>query len=118
MILGLGVLGVVGLFLAGGLEMLKHDVVQAILTIGAFVVAAAMGAMAQKQPQKWQPIVALVAFLLASFKMRVWEMLPHIVDLLKAGRLGIGLAIAMIAGIAGAVFSILALLGKGNNQAA
>jgi hypothetical protein len=90
--------------------MLKADAVQGILVLGSFAVAAVMGLLMGSSPQKWQPIVAVLAFALVTFKMRVWDTLPHIVDFLKAGRLGIGMMLAAIAGVAGVVVSIMAIV--------
>jgi hypothetical protein len=108
-----GILGVLGLFIPqGGMSlfgMLKAfgATGQAVLMLIAFALPAVMGGLAVAKPplQKWQAGVALAGFALASYKLEIWKVLPHIGELFKA----IPMLLLVVACIGGLVVSILGL---------
>lgn len=105
-----GVLGLVGCFLPmiseGGLsftffDMRKADAAQTFMVMGAYAVGLAMAAMgAAKGMQRWQSIVAAIAFAFVVFKFR-----GGFLDLITKG--AIGAKLMGIAAIGGLVFAIL-----------
>jgi hypothetical protein len=118
-ILAFGVLGVLGCFLPfvseGGMSMSFFKMRefigsgQVFLTMGGFVLAAVMGAMAlQKGLLKWQGGAAAAGFALVLFKLR--DALPT--DIFKGA---IGAKLIGLSAIAGLVIAILGIV-KGSEE--
>jgi hypothetical protein len=105
-----GALGVIGLLVLGWTAMLEADKAQAILVMAGFVVPLVMGIMGVTKPpfQKWQAAVAAAGFALIFVKMRMWDILPHIADVMKF--FGAGMLMVIIACVAGLIVSILAIV--------
>jgi hypothetical protein len=110
LILGFGALGVVAM-------LMEFEIFKLMLThlfdgggagliwIGAFVVPVIMGIMALSKPplQAWQAGVSLLAFGVFAFKISIWELLPHIMDM------PLFMKMTLIADVGGIVVSIGAL---------
>jgi membrane-associated PAP2 superfamily phosphatase len=106
-ILAFGALGLISLLME--FEMLKlglqHDLANMLMVIVGFAAPLAMGVMAMKKPLlMWQAGVALAGFALVAIKFRLWETLPHIMDIPTSMKL------SLIADVGGIVVSILALV--------
>lgn len=113
-VLACGLIGLIGCFLPmvseAGMSMSFFGMRkfmgggQIFLTMGGYIAALVMGAMAAAKPpmQRWQAIVATIGFAFVLFKLR-----DGITDFLKHGAIGAKLMI--IAAIAGLVVSILCI---------
>ena len=104
-----GIIGVVSLFLPimeGFPSLFSADKGQFGIMALAFGVPAVVGAIGMAKPpaQAWHGIAALVGFGLAAFKVKVWTLLPHIMDIPMSMKL------MVVAAVGGAVVAVLALV--------
>ena len=111
-VLAFGALGLVILLTSNFGAMLEFDKVYALLMVAAFGLPTAMGAMGLAKPpfQAWQAAVSLAGFALAAVKTRIWDLLPHIMDIDIKGKL------AVVAIIGGVIVSAIAIA-KPENKA-
>ncbi len=104
-ILALGAVGLLGLVMSGILKSFGSDSANVVMVLLGFGLPVAMAAMALKNPmQRWQAGVSLAGFGLAALKLRAWEMVKFI------GLLPMGLKLAVIACLLGAVAALIALV--------
>lgn len=104
-----GVIGVVSLFLPimeGFPSLFAADKGQFGIMAVAFGLPAAVGiaGMAKPPAQAWHGIVALLGFGLAAFKVKIWTLIPHIMDIPMSMKL---MAVAAAGGL---VVAILAMV--------
>jgi hypothetical protein len=107
-ILLFAVLGLIALFMNHWTDLFKVDKVQGLLLLAGFLVPAIMAGMAMSKPplQKWQAGLALAGFALIFIKSRMWDILPHIADVITVPRA----LLPIIAVIGGLIVSIIALV--------
>jgi hypothetical protein len=107
-ILVFGALGLLGILMSDIGLAFKYDKSNTIMILLAFGAPTVVAAMALAKPplMMWHAAVALAGFVLAMIKVRLWETLPHIMDVPT------GLKLALIGTTGGLVVSILALVKK------
>jgi hypothetical protein len=102
-------IGIVSLFLPimeGFPSLFGADKGQFGIMAVAFGIPLIAGVMAAAKPpaQSWQAIAAIAGFGLAAFKTKVWEMLPHIMDIPLAMKL---MVIAPVGGLVVAILGVV-----------
>jgi hypothetical protein len=99
-----GVLGIVGMAMAGIPPMMEADKMSTIVMLAAYALPIIMGAIAFVRPpfQAWQAGVSLAGFALAAYKLQIWEAvgkfggLPTGFKLMTFGA-GIGVILTIVA---------------------
>lgn len=99
-----GALGVAGMVMGGIGEMLADQKTSTIVLLAAFGLPVVMAVMGSTKPplQAWQAGVALACFVLAFFKLRVWEVgeeiarMPTFWKMMLAGS-GLGAILSLVA---------------------
>ena len=104
-----GAIGLVSLFLPimeGFPSLFSADKGQFGIMALAFGVPAVAGAaaLAKSPAQAWQAIAALAGFGLAAFKVKVWETLPHIMDMPMSMKL---MVVAAVGGLVAAIVGLV-----------
>jgi hypothetical protein len=99
-----GALGLAGVVMSDIGAMLETDKVNTVLMFAAFGLPVVMAVMALARPplQGWQAGVALAGFVLASVKLRIWQMIKLIADVPAE------LALMLVGAALGAILSVLA----------
>jgi hypothetical protein len=99
-----GVLGIVGLAMAGIERMLEADKISTIVMVAAYALPILMGAIAFVRPpfQAWQAGVSLAGFALAAYKLRIWEVVRAFSEVPTGFKLmtfgaGIGVILTIVA---------------------
>ena len=113
LILVFGIIGLVSLFLPNGpmpsmfSMFMEFDKFQLILMLAAFGIPTAVAAMGLAKPpaQAWHGIAALLGFGLAAVKTRIWETLPHVMDMP-----GMALKLMIVAVVGGVVTSVIGVV--------
>ena len=104
-----GAIGVVSLFLPmmeGFPSLFSVDKGQFGIMAAAFGVPAIVGAMSLAKPpaEAWHAIAGLAGFALAAFKVKIWESLPHIMDMPMSMKLMI---VAAVGGLVVAIIGVV-----------
>lgn len=99
-----GALGLAGMLMSDIGGMLETDKANTMLMFAAFglPVVMAMAGLARPPLQGWQAGVSLAGFVLASVKLRIWQMIKLIADVPTE------LALMLVGAGLGAILSVLA----------
>jgi hypothetical protein len=101
-----GVLGVVGLVMADIERMMEADKVTTVVMVAAYAVPIVMALIALVRPpfQAWQAGVSLACFALATWKLRVWELIKDL------GSAPSGFQLMAIGAVVGVVLTVIAVM--------
>ena len=101
-----GVLGVIGLVMADLERMMEADKVTTIVMVAAYALPIVMALMALLKPpfQAWQAGVSLACFALATWKLRVWELVKEL------GSAPAGFQLMAIGAVVGVVLTVIAVM--------
>lgn len=101
-----GVLGIVGLVMADIERMMEADKVTTIVMVAAYAVpiVMAIGALVRPPFQAWQAGVSLACFALATWKLRVWELIKDL------GNAPAGFQLMSIGAVVGVVLTVIAVM--------
>jgi hypothetical protein len=101
-----GVLGVVGLVMADLERMMEADKVTTIVMVAAYALPIVMALMALLKPpfQAWQAGVSLACFALATWKLRVWELIREL------SSAPAGFQLMAIGAVVGVVLTVIAVM--------
>jgi len=101
-----GILGIVGMVMSGVDRMMEADKSTTIVMLAAYALPAVLGvvALVRRPFQAWQAGVSLACFALATWKLRVWDMIRDF------GSTPTGFQLMAIGAVAGVILTVTAVM--------